>query len=468
MSLRYVPPRTVERFMLSDALVRVIVGPVGSGKSMGCIMEVLRRCRQQAPDASGVRRTRWALVRNTMSQLRLTVLTDMQLYLAPMVHYFVTDSTLQMRAPLADGTSIHADLVMIPLDTKADVQRLLSTQLTGAWVNELREIPVEIVTALIGRLGRFPSHMAGGPTWFGLIGDTNPWDVDSPYHEHFVIKPEPNWKLFHQPSGVGPYAENVEHLPPGYYDNLLSDRDDGWADVHVRSEWGTSNAGQAVFRRSFDAETHVRDMQTIVNPMRPVMIAMDFGRTPCALICQVDSYGRLLVFEEIVTEDIGLHQMVAEKLKPRLLAEPYLGKRLFIVADPAGRERSQLTEENAFDVLKEAGFAAYPAPTNDIAPRLLAVEKMLRQTIAGEPAVQISRSGCPTLARALASGYRYRKRANGQLEDRPDKNHPWSDVADCLQYSCMSVSADLTSRVLARLRRVAAPEPRRFTAAAWT
>jgi hypothetical protein len=452
--------------MLDESLVRCVVGPLGSGKSMGCILELLRRARQQVPDSDGVRHTRGAIIRNTMSQLRQTCLADIQQYLQPMIHFFVTDSTIQIRAPLEDGTVIHSDWLMIPLDTKQDVQRLLSMQLTFAWVNEFREVPFDVVSALVGRLGRFPSRLNGGPTWFGLIMDSNPTDTDSPYYERLVVNPDKNWALFHQPSGVGPYAENLENLPQGYYDNLLSERDPDWSDVYVRSEWGTSNAGQAVFRRSFDTATHVHDMLAIINPMRPVMITMDFGRTPCALISQVDSYGRLLVFEEIVTEDIGLHAMVAERLKPKLLSEPYLGKRVFIVADPAGRERSQLSEENAFDVLKQAGFLAWPAPTNDIPPRLLAVEKILRQTIAGESALQISRIGCPTLVRAMASQYRYRKRRDGSLDDVPEKNHPASDVADCLQYACLSVSADLSSKVLARYRP--RPVERKFTAAAWT
>ena len=452
--------------MLSEALVRCVVGPIGSGKSMGCIFEVLRRCRQQAPDTTGVRRTRWALVRNTMQQLRQTVLADIQQYLAPMVHFFVTDGTIQVRAPMDDGTSIHADLLMIPLDSKEDVRRLLSTQLTGSWVNEVREIPVEIISALIGRLGRYPSKLNGGPTWHGLICDTNPWDVDHGLHERFVLNPQPNWKLFHQPSGIGPYAENIENLPEGYYQNLMSDRDEGWSEVHVESKWGTSNAGQAVFRRSFDAATHVRDMQVVVNPGRPLQIAMDFGRTPSALIGQVDVFGRYLIFEEVVSEDMGLHQMLQEKLKPTLMSGPYAGKRHYVVADPAGREKSQLSEENAFDALKQHGFQAYPAATNDIEPRLLAVEKMFRQSIMGEPALQISRTGCPTLIRALASQYRYRKRKDGQLEDKPEKLHPWSDVADCLQYGCLAVSADLSSRMLRRI--VTPPSRRKFSAAAWT
>jgi hypothetical protein len=163
---------------------------------------------------------------------------------------------------------------------------------------------------------------------------------------------------------------------------------------------------------------------------------------------------------------MGLRQFVNESLKPRLLVDPYVGKRVFVVADPAGREKSQLAEENAFDVLKAAGLTAYPAITNDIAPRLLAFEKLLSNFPGGEPGIQISRQGCPTLIRALASQYRYRKKRDGQLEDKPEKLHPWSDVADAGQYMALAVNADVTSRVIARWQPK--PAPRRFTAAAWT
>jgi len=468
-SLVYIPPPTVERFMMDDHLVRFIVGPVGSGKSMGCIMELLRRARMQVPDANGRRSTRFALIRNTMQQLRTTVLSDVMQYLNPMIRYFVTDSTIQIRADLEDGTSVHSDWVLIPLDTKEDVRRLLSMQLTGAWVNEIREVPYEIVSALLERLGRFPSKINGGPTWFGMIADSNPWDVDSPYHEALVLDPDPKWVLYHQPSGLSPQAENLENLPPNYYENAMSGSSEERIATQIRSEWGTSNAGQAVFRRSFDANTHVRDMEVVVNPMRPILIAMDFGRTPCALLGQVDSYGRYLIFEEVVTDDMGLHQMVAERLRPRLMQEPYNGKRCYVVADPAGAQRSQHTEETAFDVLRGAGFLAYPGLTNDIPPRLLAVEKLLRQTIMGEPALQISRLGCPILIRALASQYHYRRRRDGHLDDKPEKNnHPYSDVADALQYGCLSVQADLTGKAMRMMvSRVTSNKPK-IRAGGWT
>src|SRR6185295_15702816 len=92
----------------------------------------------------GTRFTRFVAVRNTLAQIRQTILADVQQYLGPITRYFVTDSTIQLRGELPDGTKLHCDILLIPLDTKEDVRRLLSLQLTGAWVNELREVPIEI------------------------------------------------------------------------------------------------------------------------------------------------------------------------------------------------------------------------------------------------------------------------------------------------------------------------------------
>lgn len=466
----YVPPPTVQRFMFGPERIRTLVGPLGSGKSMGCIIELMRRASLQAP-YNGVRYTKFALIRNTSQQLRQTVLADVKSYLGPIAHHFVTDGAVQIRSQLPDGTFIHSDWLMIPLDTKEDVRRLLSLQLTGAWINELREVPFEIMRPLLGRTGRYPSKAMGGATWRGIIADTNPWDTDSPYHERMVLSPHPTWGLYHQPSGIGPDAENIANLPDGYYEELMDDRDAEFAAVHVESQWGTSNAGQAVFRQSFNALQHVKDMQVVVNPQKPIMVGVDFGRTPCAVIGQHDTYGRAIIMKEIVTEGMGLVQMLQEHLRPMLLSPPFSGKRVFIVADPAGMAKSQATEETLFDILKHEGFQAIPASTNNIEPRLLAVEKLMRQTIMGEPALQISRQGCPTLIHALGNKYRYRKKRDGQFDDVPEKLHPWSDISDALQYFCLGTQSNLTGYMLRREQRrssrVIDTRPR-ISSAAWT
>lgn len=470
MSINYIPPATVEQFMLDPSLVRCIVGPIGSGKSMGCIMELLRRSFQQQPH-NGIRYSRFALIRNTLQQLRQTVLSDIIQYLGPMVSYFVTDSTIKIRCPLPDNTTIFSDWMMLPLDTPQDVRRLLSMQLTGAWINECREVPFQIIKPLIGRTGRYPSMANGGFSWRGVIMDSNPWDTDSDYHDALVLNPIKGWKLFKQPSAIGPHAENRQNLAHDYYESLMGGKDTGWQEVHIEGEWGESNAGQAVFRKSFNPKKHVIDMapNAAPHPHRPLMIGLDFGRTPTALICQVDSFGRLIVFQEICSEDMGLNQMVETLLKPMLFSERFAGRRNFIIADPAGREKGQISEQSPFDALRDDhGFMAYPASTNNIDPRLRAVEKLFLSDIMGEPAIQISREGCPKLIRALGSQYRYKRKKDNSLDEVPDKNHPWSDVADALQYACLGVSANISGRVMQRARRSSRTTHNPMPATGWT
>lgn len=464
----YKPPPTIQKFMRDELhRIRVLVGPLGSGKTMGCIMELLRRACEQTP-YDNVRYTRFACIRNTLQQLRQTVLADTLQYLKHCAHYYVTDSTLQVRLSLPDGTQVHSDWMLLPLDTKDDVRRLLSLQLTGAWINELREVPFEIIRPLLGRCGRYPSKMMGGTAWRGIICDTNPWDTDSKYHERMVLDPRPAWALYHQPSGLSAEAENVSNLPEGYYGELMEDQELDWSAVHVESQWGTSNAGQAVFRKTFHAPTHVKEMRAIVNPNKPIMVGLDFGRTPCAIIGQHDNFGRAIIMKEVITEGMGLIQMVEEHLKPVLFSQPFVGKKVFIVGDPAGKFKSQIDEETPFDVLKTLGFMAYPASTNSIDPRLLAVERLLRQTIMGEPALQISRIGCPTLIRSMGDRYRYRRKRDGQFDDTPEKLHPWSDVCDALQYFCLGTQANLTGRVMRRDRPRVYEERAPASAAGWT
>ena len=70
----YDPVPTIRKFALSNAFIRGLMGPFGSGKSSGCVLEVYRRSREQAPGAEETRRTRWAVVRNTYPQLRDTTI----------------------------------------------------------------------------------------------------------------------------------------------------------------------------------------------------------------------------------------------------------------------------------------------------------------------------------------------------------------------------------------------------------
>jgi hypothetical protein len=458
--ITYDAPATVAAMMMSDALVRVLTGPVGSGKTTGMVMECARRMAQEKPDHNKIRKTRVAIVRNTNQQLRQTVMPEIEKWLMPAFRYKVTDSTLQFDFPLPDGTRVQSDWMLIPLDTPRDVQRLLSLNLSFAWVSEFREVPIEIIEALLGRVGRYRSLGVDESTFYGVMMESNMPDEDSAWYQKLEVELPKDWRMFKQPSGLDPLAENVENLRKGYYQDLIANNTEDWSDVYVRAQYGKSLAGQAVFRTSFKPDYHVVHETLKPNPHLPLMVGQDFGRTPASLIGQIDSRGRLVVFREITSVGTGIEQFAITQLRP-VMFNTYAGMSSFMIGDPAGREKSQVGEESPFDCLKRLGFMIYPAPTNDIEPRLRAVEQMLLRQSDGGPMVLIDAANCPTLVTAMKSKYRYKRKLNDELDEKPDKAHPWSDVADCLQYMCLGVTGNYMAKVMrdsrARVRRPPVP-----------
>lgn len=243
IDIRYRPPKTVKRFMRSGAFVRCIVGPIGSGKSSGCVLEIVRRAVQQKPSADKVRRTRFAIVRNTYSQLRDTTRRTFEQWIPPELGAWHEQSfTFRMRFPLKDGTRVECDVLFRALDRPQDVGKLLSLELTGCYFNELREIAKPIFDGMQGRVGRYPSRAQGGPTWFGVWADTNPWHTGHWAHKLFKSKPV-GFELFRQPGGRSAEAENRENLPDGYYERLCVGKDSTWLRIYVDGEEATSDVG---------------------------------------------------------------------------------------------------------------------------------------------------------------------------------------------------------------------------------
>jgi len=463
MSVFYTAPPTCAMFHLSDAFMRVVMGPVGSGKTTAMIMEILKRAIEQAPDASGKRRTRWVICRTSLSQLKMTVLGDLLTWFREIATYKVSDQLITL-----DFNDVICEIYLIPLEEEKDQRRLLSMQITGCFVNECIELSPDFISAIAGRCGRFPSKKDGGPTWHGIIADTNCPVIGSDWWKLFEEEMPHDWRMFHQPSGLSPEAENIENLPAGYYERLASNPNTAWVQRYVLSEYGEDPSGTAVFRKSFKRAFHTVDELEPVSGM-PLILGQDFGRAPCTLICQPDHTGRLLILEEIVAEDIGLETHVVTALKPNLYQERYLGKMFAAVGDPSGISKGNMLEENSFDVLRRLGVPAFPAPTNNIDPRLGAVEAMFFQQRDGGPALVIDRGRCPMLVRALNGAYRYGKTKAGDAKPLPEKKHPWSDLADCLQYVCLSYNSGMVQMIAKRIRpRVEQPRERRVSSAGWT
>lgn len=464
--MNYTAPPTVARFMRSEAFVRAIMGPVGSGKSTGCLIEILRRMAEQSPAQDGKRHTRFAIVRQTLQQITQTVLKEFYTWAAPVTNYKISEKTIYL-----DFGDIKSEIHLIPLEDEQDQRRLLSMQLTGVWVNEFPEIDSNLIPSIAGRLGRYPSTAMGGPTWFGLVMDGNFPTEGGDWWKLMEVNTPPDWEIFKQPGGLSDGAENISNLPGGreYYERLSrGEHNANWVKRYVHAEYGDDPSGSAVFRESYRREFHTADS---VEPVmgHPLLVGLDFGRDPCAVIGQMDHRGRLLILEEVINEDIGLELALAQRVRPVLMNERYRGRMIAVVGDPAGNQRSTAYEETTFDVLKRGGFVGMPAPTNNIERRLQAVEAFLLQQRDGGPAIIFDRGRCPVLLRGLGGGYRFAKHKNGQLKPTPEKNE-YSHVSDALQYLCLAAHNGATGLILSRLTKAGRSQPvrPRVSAAGWT
>jgi hypothetical protein len=452
MDIDFSPTKTSREFMLSDARMRVLMGPVGSGKSVTCSFEVVRRASMQDPDPrTGKRRSRVAVVRETARQLQDTTIKTFLDWFppGPCGRYMKTTKTYYFEVG-----DVECEVMFRALDDAEDVANLTSLELTYAWFNECRDIHPDIIHVMSQRIGRFPSPKDGGATWYGMWGDTNPPTMDSWWYyqlEHLDpadgVSPNNNgWQVFKQPSGRGPYAENIENLPEGYYDT--QGRSDEYIRVYIDGEYGLSSAGTPVFKY-FRPDYHMArgPLTPIVNGVRPLVVGMDLGLTPAAAIGQMDPRGRLLIFAEAASFDMGIQRFTRQVLKP-LLFERFSGMPVVVVVDPAGIQRAQTDERSAVDIIKAEGLKVFPARTNSITARLNAVDEYLMRQVDGDAAFLVDPC-CSRVKAAMMGGYRHKRNTPGVI----DKNSH-SHIADAIQYLALHVSSAQGGNLLPERREI--------------
>ena len=444
---QYDATATLSKFHQSDKPIRMIRGPVGSGKSVAMVMEIMRRAQETPWGPDGIRRSRAVAVRNTLQQLKTTNLITVQEWIRPIMTFKVSDATIQIRFTPKDGHPVECDLLLLPLDTPENVQRLLSLELTFAWVSEFRELPLPIVQAVFSRCGRYPSRSNVDSYWYGLFGETNSFSSDSDWYEFLELEKPGNVDYFVQPGAFDPGAENRQHLPPRYYEDLMEANSKSWVDQYIHNKIGPSLSGQAVYAKSFDSEFHTVT-ELIPNTGRPIVIGLDVGRNPAAVCGQIDARGRMCVYSSIYAENVGIELFLAEHLRPHLI-ERFPGTAQFWIAvDPAARARSQIGEESVQEAIKRMGFSVVLASTNNIAPRLRSVERYLGMQVAGGAGLLIDHGWNLMLIRGFQHDYRYTRDRKGTLGEVPEKKHPASDIADAMQYLCLSAGSNVLARAI--------------------
>lgn len=444
---------------MSDAAVALIQGPWGSGKSTACAYKLLRNALEQPAGPDGVRHRRVYVVRNTFDELdRTTLKTWVGIFPEEKFGAVKRSRPFEHRIRLGGSPGLDWEVVFLALDREDDRKKLLSAEVSDFWFNEFREINRGLLDDARGRF-RFPSVGDGGVRRPQLIGDTN-----APADDHWfsimsgqapmpegvsrddvkrLTKPA-GWEFFLQPPGLfevkgvdgtvdgyrpNPAAENLRFLPPDYYMQSAIGQSRQWIRVNLMNRPGQSISGEPVYPEF--SEAHVS--AEVLQPMQghPLMVGVDFGRTPAAVFGQ-RVFDRWLVLGELVGRNIGAKDFA--RLIRRYVGERFPGLALMLWGDPAGEHLAEAADISPFLMFREEGLMVMPAPSNDISVRVNAVKEVHQQLVDGRPRYQVSPS-CTMLIAGKRGLYQYRRlQVRGErYSESPDKNR-YSHVCDAEQY----------------------------------
>ena len=452
----YTDVPTVYAFNQDRSRNKIITGPFGSGKSSGCVQNVLESAEIQHPWPDGIIRARTAVVRNTYPQLRDTTLKTFFDWFRPQdgwgkysgeTHNYNMCFRLPKDHFAYPDALVELEVCFRALDRPDQVSNLLSAEYTNAWFNEVRETPLTVWDHMDGRIDRYPPRkkVMQGAVYPHLAGDTNPPDDDHwiprIFEEQvqidgtpFTEKERQKFKIYRQPGGDTPQAENTRYLAPGYYENLAMGKSDDFIRVYVKGLNGYVQEGKPVYPE-YNDHIHCREFDVV--DYVPMDRGWDFGLTPACVYLQKMPNGQLRIFDETIATRMGAKQIGKEVLSDT--SEKW--QKMSIAGDhgdPAGLTPGEGDMQSAYDHLNSLGIVLQPGKQS-LEARLEAVRSRLTTMIDGEPGLLIH-PGCRKLRKGFKGKYEFKRVAmkGERFRDKPDKNE-YSHPHDALQYACTNL-----------------------------
>lgn len=489
------PGPIADAFLASRAFVQIIIGPVGSGKTVTALRKLRRIGQQQGGrrDKNGVlwRKSRVGVLRESYPNLEKNTLPSWFRIHAEADGKFTWKApyTHKLRLILAvDADGKPTDVCDFEIEFRAIGDQSVEEACRGWEVNavlvdEADLQPAALLAFLSGRVGRFSEldpELVVDPT---IILSLNApyidnWIYPLAYEGEFdkVLDPELAKALagrklvevFIQPGGRSPGAENLHNLPGA----TKSDPEGGRSyyitqaalNVHrpdyvarmLDNKPVPMQHGQPV-NPQFDFERHVRKLEW--DPRRMLLVGFDQGLTAAAVASQRTLEGYFRTLREAVAfletgktlRKIGptaFGQLVRAMLNEHF--QDIHPDRIRFIGDPAAwRARDNEDDERdwirAFE--KGLGAKAHKAKTNKASLRNEAIWRAQAEHdgYAVDPV-------CKHLIRGHLGGYRYQK---AEMRDSETRGHLtiadtiFTHVCDGEQYAAVEgehVISDIRGR----------------------
>lgn len=453
----YRPPGPIAAdFIRSRNLVDFLMGPYGSGKTTAALFSDLRYSALMPPCKDGVIRAKGMIVRSDYRTLYKTTIPSWHLWFPPDFpgSDFVGGADRPATHKLALVTPRGARMELIVEFQALGGKRIedIARGWEGSWAHmEEADLMEEgVLDYLFGRTNRYPPRksLAGEASLSRrVIGTLNP-----PGHpRHWLLrrlqkrlkadgKPTPDYeKLFVQPGGMSPEAENLANIAEGFYDKLLATLPDWDAQRFVHGKPGYDRSGLPVYP-DFDPRWNVARVALKPVPGRSIFLGFDCsGLHPAAVAVDRAPNLQVRVLKEFYYGRMGptrFAEMLASELETTF-AESRVERGWYDPSNDYGADKEG-GEQSWIDILSKAlRIPLTPAPTNEIPLRVESVRNLMLTPIDANTRGLVVSPDCPWLIEGFMSDYRYLVGADGAVQNprnpRPDKNEH-ANPQDALQY----------------------------------
>jgi hypothetical protein len=441
-----------------------IMGSRGSAKSTASIDKILWIAFLNPPCIDGVKKSRFSVSRDTFENLMNTTWETIvdwigfeEIGFKPSLH-----PTPTITLDFFDGQCRNKiELLFLSYNRAEKASKAESLELTGAYFNELRHIPIDAYYKTSGSVGRYPSikERGAGEYISQILFDTNAFDKNHILYEIFVKdewqnmvgkfpQKEAGLAFYRQEGGLiesddgnfiaNERADNIKNLPKDFYKNMAIGKPREFILSQICNKFGDDLSGERV-HPEYDPTLHSCEFLEIRRDA-PISIFWDYGGVNACLVVQFYN-GVLFVIKELIGVKTGLRNFCKNTVKV-YLDENNLNLIAFFEGDCADNYSHESSMSSSDIVFEELGRKPTMAVTNDIPTRIAAVDRLiLKEAYKGQRGLMVSRTGCPKLHEGLSKRYtlKLEKGADNTPVLKPNKNTIYSHPADCLQYAALRI-----------------------------
>ena len=348
-------------FHASNAMYKGMVGALGSGKTAtGCVEGLTLSL--EYPGNVGL------IARKSLPELKTTTLKRFFEYLPDpiIVNWNKTERELILRSNNGPNSTVYFG----PLD---ELDRYKSLELGWFFIDEASETTEDMWLTLCGRLRLKDVRLCG-------MLATNPTSRNHWIYKRFVVDQPKGYELFRSKT-----LDNIEHLPPGYIDQLRANYPDDWQRRFVDGEWGVIQGGDPCFP-DFKQDFHVKALQPIKG--LPMIRGWDFGRRrPCCVWAQFDEAGRFRIYRTLLGDNEDIYQFSTRVLRVSKQNYPEF-EDWRDYCDIAGKQERD-SGKSSIAVLRENGVRDIKYRYSNVDVRIVELRKMFREIIEQVPCVLV-------------------------------------------------------------------------------